>query len=64
MKEYQDRVRQEGVELNEKREALLRFFNTDTFRNLDQAEKDRLRTQHSVMGVYGGILQQRIAAFK
>lgn len=63
MAPYQQRVVDEKVELDEKQEKLLAFFNTDLFRGLDQAEKDRLRTQHGVMGVYSEILHQRISAF-
>ena len=63
MKPHQQRVVDEKSELDEKRERLLAFFGTDLFRGLDQAEKDRLRTQHSVMGVYSRVLHQRIAAF-
>jgi hypothetical protein len=63
MSTFQDRVREEKTELDEKRQKLLTFFNTDIFRSLDQAEKDRLRVQHSVMGVYSEILLQRISAF-
>ena len=63
MKAHEDRVILEKKELDEKREKLLAFFNTDIFRHLDQAEKDRLRIQHSVMGVYAEILFCRIAAF-
>jgi hypothetical protein len=60
---YQQRVVDEKAELDEKREKLLAFFNTDLFHGLGQAEKDRLRIQHSVMGVYSEILHQRITAF-
>lgn len=63
MAPHQQRVVDEKAELDEKREKLLAFFNTDLFRGLDQAEKDRLRTQHGVMGVYSEILHQRISAF-
>lgn len=63
MSTYQERVIEEKRELDEKRQKLLEFFNTDIFRGLTQAEKDRLRTQHSVMGVYSEILHQRISAF-
>lgn len=63
MSTYQERVIEEKRELDEKHQKLLEFFNTDIFRGLAQAEKDRLRTQHSVMGVYSEILHQRISAF-
>jgi hypothetical protein len=61
---FQKRVIEEKADLDEKRRKLLAFSTTDAFRRLDQAEKDRLRTQHSVMGVYSEILHQRIAAFR
>jgi hypothetical protein len=60
---YQQRVVDEKAELDEKREKLLAFFNTDLFRGLGQSEKDRLRIQYSVMGVYSEILHQRVTAF-
>ena len=63
MQEFQQRVVSEKSDLDGKREKLLAFLNTDIFRGLPQAEKDRLRTQLSVMGVYSDILNQRIAAF-
>ena len=63
MQPHQQRVVDEKSELDERRSKLLAFLNTDLFRSLDQAERDRLRTQHSVMGVYSEILHQRISAF-
>jgi len=63
MEPHQQRVVEEKTELDDKRSKLLSFFNTDLFRGLDQAEKDRLRTQHGIMGIYSDILNQRIAAF-
>lgn len=63
MAPHQERVVEEKRDLDEKREKLLAFLSTDLFRGLDQAEKDRLRTQLSVMGLYSDILNQRIAAF-
>lgn len=63
MNEFQQRVVEEKQELDARRERLMNFFNTDTFRQFNQAEKDRLRTQHGVMGLYSEILHQRIAAF-
>ena len=62
MAPHQQRVFYEKKDLDEKRSKLLEFFNTELFRSLDQAEKDRLRSQHGVMGVYSEILHQRLAA--
>ena len=63
MKEFQERVVEEKKQLDEKRHTLEQFFTSSLFRELDQAEKDRLRTHHSVMGVYSEIQHQRISAF-
>lgn len=60
---HQQRVVDEKKELDDKREKLLTFINGSVFRNLEQAEKDRLLTQYGVMGVYSEILHQRIRAF-
>ena len=63
MQPHQLRVVQEKRELDEKREKLLQFFNTPTFRKLPQSEKTLLRLQHSIMGIYSDILNQRILGF-
>lgn len=60
---HQQRVIDEKTELDDKRTKLLSFLNTDLFYSLDQAEKDRLRTQHGIMGLYSELLGQRITAF-
>lgn len=60
---HQVRVVEEKKDLDEKREKLLQFFNTPTFRKLPQSEKTLLRLQHSIMGIYSDILNQRIAGF-
>ena len=60
---HQQRVVDEKKELDEKRDKLIVFFCTPVFAALDQSEKDRLRLQHGVMGLYSEILGQRIAAF-
>ncbi len=60
---HQQRVVDEKKELDDKREKLLTFINGSVFRNLNQAEKDRLITQYGVMGIYSEILHQRIRAF-
>lgn len=63
MEPYQQRVVDEKNELDTKRGNLMAFFSTSVFLRLDQGEKDRLRTQHLVMGIYSDILNQRIEAF-
>lgn len=60
---HQVRVVEEKKDLDEKREKLLAFFNTPTFRGLGESEKCLLRLQHSIMGIYSDILNQRILGF-
>lgn len=63
MRPHQQRVVDEKQDIDGKIERLAEFFTTDIFHDLDQAEKDRLKTQYSVMEVYSMILYQRIEAF-
>jgi hypothetical protein len=60
MKDHMARVVDEAIELDDKRAKLLAFFKSDTYRDLDQAERNILRIQYSVMTVYSDILHQRI----
>jgi hypothetical protein len=62
--EHLDRVIAEKAALDEKRDALLRFMSTTTFRELDQGEQDRMRSQYGVMGLYSEILLQRLSAWR
>ncbi len=64
MEEYQQRVVQEKTELDAKLTKLRRFFTTNSFDNLDAAERNRLFQQADAMGMYSAILGERINAFK
>lgn len=60
---HQQRVVDERAELTDKLDKLSPFLNTPIFASLDQAEKERLTTQHEAMSIYADILRDRIAAF-
>lgn len=60
---FQDRVRTEKVELDEKLTKLAAFFPTDTFTQLPPEERDRLTAQHAAMCDYSNCLSERIDAF-
>ena len=60
---HQQRVVDEKNELDTKRDKLGEFFKMTVFFELPESEKDRLRTQYSIMGIYSEILGQRISAF-
>ncbi len=60
---WQQRVIEEKTELDEKRDALGRFKQTDFFAALPWQEQERLNTQAHVMTMYSAVLGERIAAF-
>ena len=61
---FQDRVRAEKAELEEKITALNAFIScSDVFEGLPGAEKDRLTAQLGFMTSYGLVLSDRIKAF-
>lgn len=60
---HQQRVVDEKQELDEKREKLGAFKNTDLFASLPWQEQERLNTQAHVMTMYSAVLGARIAAF-
>lgn len=64
MQTYQDRVRQEHLELEEKLSKLKHFIQFNpTYKELDQAERDRLFHQSIHMERYNQILIECIKAF-
>jgi len=64
MQPHQQRVVDEKTELDDKREKLGAFIQTNPiFGKLDEAERERLVRQHSCMTEYSDILGERIAAF-
>lgn len=60
---FQDRVRLEKEQLDEKRMGLAAFFGTPTFEGLPQAEQQRMRDQLDAMRDYSTLLGERIEAF-
>ena len=60
---YQDRVVAEAEELGEKVVGLEMFFKTELFKSLERRDKDLLRNQAYVMGLYSEILHKRIMRF-
>ena len=60
---YQDRVRSEKQDLDDKLSKLRDFQNTRVFAGLSVEEQARLYTQCGLMGEYSKILGERIAAF-
>lgn len=60
---HQQRVIAERAELTDRLQKLQAFFDTETYAELDDAEKSRLTDQAIVMGELGQILDGRIAAF-
>lgn len=64
MQPHQQRVVDEKTELDSKLTKLNQFIaENPLFQKLDDAERDRLFRQRTVMTHYSEILKQRIAAF-
>lgn len=63
MQPHQQRVVDEKRDLDEKREKLGQFKNTDLFASLPWQEQERLNTQAHIMTMYSAVLGERIAAF-
>lgn len=61
---HQQRVVDEKTELDEKRDKLSIFFDSDIYNGLDEENKSLLRIQHGVMTQYSDILSKRIGLFK
>ena len=61
--DYQQRVIDEKAELDARIEKLLKFFDTDAFKELKPITKDLMRKQSLIMGEYSGVLGQRIEEF-
>ena len=63
MAPYQQRVVDEKAELDSRTESLEKFFDTQTFQDLDSGEQSLLHQQHRAMKLYSHILGDRIRAF-
>ncbi|OJA27803.1 crAss001_48 related protein [Burkholderia ubonensis] len=64
MQPHQLRAVDEADALATKIVALDGFLKGPVFRQLDVAERDRLRRQYGLMGQYLAVLHERIAAFQ
>lgn len=63
MQPHQQRVVDEKTELDEKRQKLGEFKNTDLFAYLPWQEQERLNTQAHIMTMYSSVLGERISNF-
>lgn len=61
---HQQRVVAEKAELDERREKLGVFKNTDQFASLPWQEQERLNTQAHLMTMLSAVLGERIANFR
>ena len=64
MKDYQQRVVDEQVELNTKIGKLLVFLGSSKFHDLSIDEQARMQRQYSAMQKYSDVLAERITAFQ
>lgn len=64
MLQYQERVLEEKISLDEKISKLDAFCRGDVFVKLFANEQYRLIKQLEIMGQYSAILRERIAEFK
>ena len=63
MEQYQIRVQDEKIELDEKIDQLGAFLSTDIFDALPKEEKCDMRQQLGIMHEYSNILGRRISRF-
>ena len=61
---FQDRVRAEHAELEDRLDKLTEFLATPVFESLPSAEQERLVRQAGAMVGYSDVLAERIAAFQ
>jgi hypothetical protein len=64
MKSYQQQVKDEKAELDERLFRLKAFLDEDPPDTVDDAERRRMMEQARVMADYSAILKARIAAFQ
>ncbi len=64
MKDWQDRVRNEGTELAVKYNRLCAFISSEKMITLTHIEQRALERQARAMAKYLGILTERIARFE
>ena len=59
----QTSVLREKAQLDDKRDGMISFFQTQTFEKLDQEDQDLLHSQMDAMTIYSYILTERISKF-
>lgn len=62
MQPHIERMIEEKEQLDERRDRLVAFFETNIFNSLDDAEKGRMRAQANFMLRYSEVLGDRIEA--
>lgn len=60
---HQERVVEEKRLLDEKLDKLREFVKGSVFKTIDEVEQTRLMRQEVIMGMYSGVLAERIVAF-
>ena len=60
---YQQRVLNEKKELDEKIQKLESFLDNDLFKNLNETERNLLKSHLGIMSIYSDILKLRINLF-
>jgi len=63
MQDWQQRVIDEKIEIDARREKLGEFKNTKQFTMLPWQEQERMNTQAHLMTTYSAVLGERIANF-
>lgn len=63
LKDFQKRILEEKIALDEKIQNLAKFLTEDVFKILSDFEKDRLYRQFRIMNEYSNILNERIINF-
>lgn len=63
MQDYQQRVINEKIELDTRREKLGEFKNTNQFIMLPWQDQELMNTQAHLMTAYSAVLGERIASF-
>jgi len=63
MSTYQDRVKQEKEELDEKLRSLHNYLDSEGFNKLENRQQYLLSAQYDIMLKYSSVLKERIALF-
>jgi hypothetical protein len=63
MLDYQQRVVDEKIQLDERLEKLREFMKGNFFKKVKEEEQKRMMRQEASMDIYSDVLGERIAAF-